>query len=185
MCHLNSHTHAYDYTGGWVGATGAVSGSDGSSASGGVIFSPTESPANPTWAKHCPGLFIHSEYDPEVIRGIVKNQQRIAKSGRKPPGVFIVLDDCMYNKNAISNDKYLRYVFQNGRHNGIHLVIAAQYLMDLGPALRGNIDVIFACSENNDTTRKKIWTNFFGYMDYLAFKQLYRASGGPARSGGL
>eukprot|EP00741_Cyanophora_paradoxa_P021123 tig00021339_g20388.t1 len=67
----------------------------------GVIFSPTESPANPTWSKHCPGLFIHAEYDPDVIKGIVKNQQRIAKTGQKPPGVFIVLDDCLFNKSSL------------------------------------------------------------------------------------
>lgn len=139
----------------------------------GVIFSPTESASKPTWSKHCPALFIHSEYNPDVIRNIVKNQRRIAKTGAEPPGVFVVLDDCMYNKNAISNDKYMRYIFQNGRHNGIHLVIAAQYLMDLSPPLRGNIDVVFACSENNDVTRKKIWSNFFGYFDAPTFKQVF------------
>ena len=95
---------------------------------------------------YVPGPLIHDCYKPQVVEKLLNYQKRcVKKVGKeKTKRQFILLDDCMYDRKALKGTE-MRAVFQNGRHRRLFLINAVQYLCDLSPDLRTNVDVIF-CS---------------------------------------
>lgn len=136
----------------------------------GVIISPTES-ANHNFEKVCPKMLIYDEYEPEIIQKFLERQRKIVsqyneekkKYGRTDldPRAFLILDDCLYDKSWI-NDKNIRYIFMNGRHLKIFLLITMQYPLGIPPALRANVDYIFINRCNMIKDREKIWHQYAG-----------------------
>jgi hypothetical protein len=53
-------------------------------------------------------------------------------------------------------------VFMNGRHYNIFFMLTMQYVMDLPPALRANVDYVFILRENIIQNREKLYKSFFG-----------------------
>jgi len=82
-----------------------------------------------------PGKFIHEEWQPAIVHGVLKRQYMImqkckqeqAKFGQQKtdPNCFLILDDCLYD-NGWARDKGMRYVFMNGRHLKILTLITMQ-----------------------------------------------------------
>ena len=125
----------------------------------GVVMSGTEE-GNGWYKGWVPDLFVFNQFDVDVISKIVKRQKRLSTEKRAKP-VFIVLDDCMYDKKILK-DTVMRAIFMNGRHWKIHLWCTAQYLMDVPPDIRMQIDYVFAFKDSNMLNRKKLYNNFFG-----------------------
>jgi hypothetical protein len=89
---------------------------------------------------------------------------------------LLMLDDIMYDKNAILKDESTRFIFMNGRNNNITMIITMQYCMDLTPDLRNNIDFIIALRDNVHSNREKLWRNFFGVVPNSdAFHQIFQS----------
>ena len=127
----------------------------------GVVMSGTED-GNGYYKKYVPDLFVYGDYFPEVTQKLIDRQRKLAK-GNKPGNkdVFMLLDDCMYDKKMI-REKNIRQIFMNGRHWNIMFMLTMQYCMDLSPDLRANIDYVFVLRENILANREKIYKNFFG-----------------------
>jgi hypothetical protein len=53
---------------------------------------------------------------------------------------FCVLDDVLYDRAFFKSKQ--RQLLMNGRHDKIFTVISAQYLMDLAPSLRAQVDYV-------------------------------------------
>ena len=68
---------------------------------------------------------------------------------------IIILDDCLYDKSVLKSSA-MREIFLNGRHLHIAMIICAQYVMDLSPDLRTNVDYIYAMRENIIANRAKL-----------------------------
>ena len=136
----------------------------------GVVISPTES-ANHSFERVVPKMLIYDEYTPEIIEKFLERQRKIIdqyneekkKYGRTDldPRAFLILDDCLYDKTWI-NDKNIRYIFMNGRHLKIFLMITMQYPLGIPPALRANVDYIFINRCNMIKDREKIWHQYAG-----------------------
>lgn len=129
----------------------------------GIVISPTDA-GNSFYSSFCPEIFIHYQYNPKLLKNIIKRQKKkIKKYGKIPNNdFFIVLDDCMYNTRAINRDVHLREIFLNGRHLQIYLIMSVQYVMDLPVSLRSNIDYVFCMKENNLQNIDKLYKSFFG-----------------------
>jgi hypothetical protein len=56
----------------------------------------------------------------------------------------------------------------NGRWLGLMLLITQQYLLDIGPDLRGQIDYVFALGETSRKTRQKLYDYYFGVFNSFA-----------------
>lgn len=123
----------------------------------GVVCSGTED-GNSFYSTIVPEVFVYNHFDREAIERVVERQRKIIKSGGKAHPVFIVLDDLLYDKKFL-NDKLVRSLFMNGRHFKICLWLSAQYLVDVPPALRANIDYVFVLRDN--LYREKLWRNIF------------------------
>lgn len=106
-----------------------------------------------------PSSAIFGEYDESAIERLVASLRSLTDSGVKKH-VLLLLDDCAYDKK-IFKSKVMRYIFMNGRHINLTFVCLMQYVMDMPPDLRTNVDYVFALKENALNNRVKLYTNFF------------------------
>lgn len=130
----------------------------------GMVMSGTEE-GNGWYSSWVPDCFIYNEFDKEAIEKLIRRQRRLCKKGA-PQKVFLVLDDCMFDKK-IMREKCMRQIFMNGRHWGIFLVVTSQYVADAGPEIRSNCDYVFVLRENIQQNRERLWRMFFGIFPTL------------------
>lgn len=143
----------------------------------GIVMSGTEK-ANKFYGKIIPEVFIHDDFNKELISGVIERQQgNINKLRKKYPdatdeefaeiakeancGSFIILDDLMYDQKWV-RDKNVAEIFMNGRHYKILFVVTMQYPLGILPNLRTNVDYVFIFRENNMSNRKKIYEHYAG-----------------------
>lgn len=126
----------------------------------GVCMSGTEE-GNGFYGKYVPDVFVYSEFKPDVLDRIIKRQKKLVKRGVPNSGVFVVIDDCAYDKKMMKDPNF-RTLFYNGRHFGIFFILTMQYAMDLSPDMRSNVDYVFVLRENIIQNRERLYKNFFG-----------------------
>lgn len=134
----------------------------------GTVISGTEA-GNGFYSKIVPKLFVHHEYNSELIAKVLQRQKIALKQYKTElanykktnvdPRAFVILDDCLYD-DKWSRDKLMRCLFMNGRHWQIILIISLQYPLGIPPGLRSNIDYVFILRENIMSSREKIWKNY-------------------------
>ena len=56
----------------------------------------------------------------------------------------------------------------NGRHRKIFFVNCQQYVMDMPPDLRSQVDMVFVMRETIRSNKEKLWKYFFGIFDKFA-----------------
>ena len=140
----------------------------------GVVMSGTEE-GNSYYQSYVPDLFVYNDYQTDVIEKVVQRQRHMCKNKIPNNNVFILLDDCMYDKKMI-RDKVIRGIFMNGRHWNIMFMLTMQYCMDLSPDLRANIDYVYILRENILQNREKLYKNFFGiFPTFDMFNQVMTA----------
>ena len=136
----------------------------------GTVISGTEG-ANSFYSKIMPSIFIHGEYNQEIISNVLKRQKKVISATKKELNnigttnidsrAFLILDDCLYDKSWV-NSKYVRSLFMNGRHYKIMFIITMQYALGIPPNLRTNIDFTFLLRENIVSNRKKLYEQYAG-----------------------
>lgn len=136
----------------------------------GTVISATES-ANEYYSKMVPSLFIHDEYTPPLLDNVLKRQMHMTKRINREkamygrcgldPRAFLLLDDCLYD-DVWKKDKNMKYIFMNGRHQKLMLMITMQYPLGVPPNLRTNIDYVFILREPTVNNRKRIYDNYAG-----------------------
>jgi len=73
----------------------------------------------------------------------------------------------MYNK-ILKHNKDIRGTFFNGRHWNLFLIVTMQYVLDLPPELRSNVDFVFILRNNMIADREKIWKGFCSFVPTLS-----------------
>lgn len=140
----------------------------------GVCVSATER-ANEFWGKHIPKCFIHYEYTDAVLEQLFDMQKKIKNATGEVEPAFCVLDDVLYDR-AFVKSKQARQLLMNGRHDKITTIISCQYLMDLAPALRAQVDYVVALREPIRANREKLWLYFAGqFPTFAAFDEVFQA----------
>ena len=149
----------------------------------GVCVSKTDK-MNQFWTQHIPSSFIHHQFSDDIIYNLIKFQEKqfykaFKELGRKPEPneiepAFAIFDDVTYDKNFLRS-KATRELFMNGRHYNIFVLITCQYLMDMGPDLRNQVDYVILLKDNVVKNREKIYDYFAGvFPTYAAFYQTFR-----------
>lgn len=110
-----------------------------------------------------PRSHIYNEYNLEVVRTLLNSLTSLTEQKKKREVVF-TLDDCMFDK-GIMKTKEMREIHMNGRHLHMWFINCVQYLMDLGPELRSQIDYVFVLKENVISSRQKLHKYFFGIFE--------------------
>ena len=131
----------------------------------GQVISGTEG-ANQFYGKMVPKLFIHGEFNTQIVQNILKRQKTLITKINEgntniDPRSFLILDDCLYD-NSWSKDKHMRSVFMNGRHFKLLFLLTMQFALGIPPNLRTNIDYVFLLRENIVSNRKRIYDHYAG-----------------------
>ena len=122
-------------------------------------FSPTDDTLD-TFKTFMPHSCIFSEFSHEKLERLLSLQRELIRRGKKR-SVLLILDDCLYQKGILRSTS-MRDLFFNGRHLNVALICACQYLMDITPELRTNIDYLFSMRESTISNRQKMHKFFFG-----------------------
>lgn len=140
----------------------------------GVVMSATEE-GNAFYGDWVPNSFIYDDFDRSKIEDMMELQRKALKT-KSATNVFLILDDCMYDKRLLK-EKCMRKLFMNGRHYKMFVLLTAQYCGDLPPDIRSNIDYVFVLRDNIPGNRERLFKNFFGVMpSYQSFCQLMDAT---------
>ena len=130
----------------------------------GQVISGTES-ANQFYGELVPKLFIHDEFNSEIVNNMIKRQKMMIEKKQagdnNDPRAFLILDDCLYD-NKWCRDTCMRSVFMNGRHFKLLFLLTMQYALGIPPNLRTNIDFIFILRENYVSNRKRLYDHYAG-----------------------
>jgi len=111
------------------------------------------------YAKRIPNMFVWNGFFPERLKAMYEKAERDVEMGKKRT-ILIVLDDLAYLKTAINKDPTISRILYNGRHARIILIIAMQYCKDIGPDLRQQVRLTFACAEKNPQNRERLYDAF-------------------------
>ena len=128
----------------------------------GLAMTPTEESAQ-MFRRHMPPSWIYNSYSPSTMEQIIVLQRDLCRKG-KQRNLFLALDDCMYDKKILKSTN-VRDVFMNGRHLKLSVLLACQYIMDMGPDLRSQVDYVFALRENIISNKTKLFKYFFGMFE--------------------
>ena len=111
-----------------------------------------------------------------LLADLIKHQrQSLADADASTEHVLICCDDTSYDKSALRTTE-VRELFMNGRHLKTCFILSSQYLMDLDPSLRTQIDYVVALRDSTKENIKKLYQMFFGAFDTLAdFETTFRA----------
>ena len=136
----------------------------------GTVISATES-ANQFYGNMVPPLFIHDEYNEEIVQRVLHRQKKAVEkhnqeieqfqTSKVDPRGFLILDDCLYD-SSWTKSKHIRSIFMNGRHYKMMFLVTMQYALGIPPNLRTNIDYVFILRENIVSNRKRIYESYAG-----------------------
>lgn len=140
----------------------------------GLIFCGSVATAN-QYAKHVPSKFIHSTFDTDMIGKLIQRQEAKKKKGLKAQNVFILADDCAFDAKSFKSKEVKALCF-NGRHYNITFILSLQYALGIMPAIRGQIDFVFASREKNQAYRRRIYENYsICFTDFRSFDTVMRS----------
>jgi Poxvirus A32 protein len=126
----------------------------------GIVLSGTEESTG-FYSDFVPSSFIYSGFNQGAIEKLLARQKRLLREKADNVNAFCVLDDVAYDKSVFKQE-CIREVFFNGRHLKIFFILTTQFLLDLPPALRANIDYFIAFADNNTSNRKRLYDHYFG-----------------------
>ena len=122
-------------------------------------FSPTDDTLE-VFKQFIPSSCVFSQFSHDKLERLLALQRELIRRG-KHRSVLLILDDCLYQKSVLKSTA-MRDLFFNGRHLNVGLICACQYMMDISPEMRTNIDYLFTMREATISNRQKLHKFFFG-----------------------
>jgi len=127
-----------------------------------IGMAPTEETID-TFRQFIPETCIYHSFNQNKVEQMIALQREMIRK-KINRSFLLILDDCLYEKSVLKSTA-MRELFLNGRHLHIAMIICAQYVMDLSPDLRTNVDYIFAMRENIIANRAKLHKFFYGMFE--------------------
>ena len=124
-----------------------------------IGMTPTEETVE-VFREFIPETCIFHEFNQTKLEQMLAVQRELIRK-KKDRSFLLILDDCLYQKGVLKS-LAMRDLVMNGRHLHIAMIVCVQYLMDISPDIRSNIDYVFALRENIISNRMKMWKFFFG-----------------------
>lgn len=146
----------------------------------GLVISGTED-GNGYYSKHVPDLFIHTDFDSEVLKQMVSRQKLLLHKLKDKDNAeekvqmdsFLLLDDLAFDSATWTKDRTVKSIFMNGRWYRIFCLLTTQNPMAIPPSLRMNLDYIFVLKENIVAQQKKLYDHYFGmFENFNTFRQV-------------
>jgi hypothetical protein len=123
----------------------------------GIVMSGTEEGNHFYEDMGVPKSFIYNDFNEDALTRLLERQRKLTKQGKAQP-VFVVMDDVAYD-SKIFKLTCIRQLLLNGRHWKIQVYICLQYMLDVPPGIRANMDLIIVLKDN--LHRDKLYKTFF------------------------
>lgn len=141
-----------------------------------IIFSSTE-PASKFYTNKFNTLKVYTSFTPDALEEILKFQlrrlQKAHEDKTKCNELFIIFDDCLYNKTELKS-KVVQELLFNGRHYKIGFIWTVQFPLGISPELRCNLDYIFLAREDTISNKKRIYDHYCGiFPTFASFASAY------------
>lgn len=132
-----------------------------------------------------PDCFIYEgirSFNPEMLSTILTLQEKWKEMARvhqdpvnwKIKSVLVLLDDMMVDKNWLKSE-VMGNLHNNGRHQGMTIMNGAQYMMEVPPTIRSQIDYAIIFYKSDDDWIRKVHENFVGgLVDKKSFPIIYK-----------
>ena len=121
-----------------------------------IGFSPTDE-SNETLQNFIPRSLIYSDFDESVFDRLILIQRKRLKQKKERKNILIIMDDLGYHSKEVFKSTTMKNIFYNGRHMGINILFSLQYLVDLPPNFRTNVDIAITLRENVTLNREKLY----------------------------
>jgi hypothetical protein len=120
---------------------------------------------------------IFSEWNEQWIIDLSKKltHQNANKEKKDMKFVLLILDD-MFDSNDVSNSPALKSIFMRSRHYGLGIICCSQYLYNLPPVCRNNMDWVILGQMNKQSIEISAQEYLSGNLDKQEFIKLYHRS---------
>lgn len=115
---------------------------------------------NHAYSKIFPDLYIHTDYDEEILNNWEK-RQKLAMADCKNPNAMYIIDDSSYDQKYMKRPVFQKW-YKLGRHWKMMLWLCIQYSNDIPPTVKNNFDYAFIFRDPDDENRKKLYKNYGG-----------------------
>ena len=140
----------------------------------GLALTPTQS-SRAKFAAAMPDVMIDKQSSERLdayVQMINKLYDKCTAQDKPTKKTFLLCDDTAYD-DKFMRSKTLSEIFLNGRNFGCTCLLVLQYLMKVGPDLRGNADFVFVFWDNNGKNQDKIHEFWFNMMPKSTFKEVF------------
>lgn len=147
----------------------------------GLIIAPTDR-MNCFYGNYFPGTYIHYEYKTKIIERLLSRQVAIIKKKKDrlenkkyiDARAFIVMDDCLGQKDSWIRDRPIQELLFNGRHYCVMYILTMQTPLGITPELRNNFDYIILLADDIISNLKKIHQHYAGiFPEFSIFRQVF------------
>jgi hypothetical protein len=136
----------------------------------GVMISGTED-SNDAFTGFFHPLFVYNDLNLDMLKDYIR-RQKLAKKYLPVPWGLLGMDD-MGADTKVFNHKLFHEIIKNSRHYKSWFILAVQYLKDVKPVFRSNVDGVFILRENSISNRRALFDNFGGAIgDFTLFCSL-------------
>jgi len=143
----------------------------------GIVIAPTDE-TNREYSDFIPESFVYHKYSPEIIAKVMQRQKKIIEksknNSRIDPRCFIVMDDCMGDKNLWKKDPLIGKTLFNGRHYKLTFILTLQDGIAIPPDLRANFDYVFLLANDQYNDIKRLHNAYAGmFPSFESFRQVF------------
>lgn len=128
----------------------------------GLAFSPTEETQS-MFKQHLPDAWCYETFSSAKLEQMMSLQKVLLKEN-KARSLFLLCDDCAYDKKLFAGTA-IRNLYMNGRHMRLTYLNSCQYMMDMPPDLRAQIDYVFCLKQPIISEKVKLHKYFFGHFE--------------------
>jgi hypothetical protein len=135
------------------------------------VISGTED-VNGFYSKIIPKENIFDEYKEEWMVALIKKLNDYKIKNNKLYNVLLILDDLGGSRNFAKSEALEKCACQ-GRHFGLSFVVLLQYISQIPPVIRNNINYLIVGQCNQHTSQVLVDEFRFGDIDRKAFLDMY------------
>lgn len=129
--------------------------------------------ANAHFSNYVPNSFIYKQFSEQAIMKLIAHQKSLIQ--KNPAGdhrCLLILDDIGFNRKAMRSEA-LKEIMTNGRHALITIFLTLQYVTDVTPDIRSQIEYVLTLKEPTRVNQEKLWKYFYGiFPKFDMFRQV-------------
>lgn len=112
--------------------------------------------------KFIPECYVHPATI-EILRFIIAERKKMVEANPDLPAeqleTLLYIDDMAFVRKFMYSEE-MKQLAMNGRWLFFCVIVSVQYLMEMSPALRQNLDYILVTRELSRVNRRKLWENW-------------------------